>query len=319
MTTTNDIPILQRPAFFSGQQLRAADLGAVAAYHRELSWLHNRSLHNWGIATGYSVTGARGDSQVRVSTGFALDCQGHELILTSEQTIEAPAVAGNAAGEPQAYFLTVSWLDDELITAEQRAGICGTNGAVRRPETVLLRWQDPDDRVSGSPFRPGLDVVLAGVEVQACRLAAAISDAERRNAMPEEIPYVFAGQTAAGKTAWQPWPDSKDPIGYSTTVSTAAAGFGATPQYFAHVVGNRIFDVDNSQRNCVVEGYAEIANSSAAGFELRVFLPIGGWTSGLTGASAMELNPDKVVFGTGFSQKLEETLKWHVVWAGIEA
>ena len=55
-----DIPVLERPAFFDGQQLTAADLEAVQAYHRELLWLHNRGLHNWGIAFGYAVEGKRG-------------------------------------------------------------------------------------------------------------------------------------------------------------------------------------------------------------------------------------------------------------------
>lgn len=313
MTSSNDIPILTRPAFFSGQQLRAGDLDAVTTYHRELSWLHNRSLHNWGIATGYSVTGAAGEREVRVSTGFALDCQGRELILTSDRIIAVPAVAGDAKGNPAAYFLTVSWRDDVDLDAEIRGGVCATSGAVRRPEDVALRWQDPDDRSSTSAFRPGLDVVLASVEVQRCRLAVDASSAERRNAMPEAIPYVFAGQTPASQTIWRLWPDEEEPVGVACTVSTAEAGFGASPRYLAHVVGARLHTT--GERVVVIEGYPHVAAAAAAGFELRVILPEATTQEG---EGNVILNPADLVHDATFPATLQSQLGWHVVWVGVE-
>jgi len=322
MTTSNDIPILERPAFFAGQQLRASDLDAVTSYHRELSWLHNRSLHNWGIATGYSATGKTGDTQVVVSPGFALDGQGRELILIEPRTIAVPAVAGDAAGNPAPYFLTVSWLDDEGIAPEERTGVCGTKGAVRRPETVELRWQDPDDRLSASQFRPGLDVVLASVEVQSCRLSSDVSTAERRNAMPEEIPYIFAGQTVAGDTDWRFWPDdTKTPLGVMTTVSTAEAGFGSTPRYLAHIVGARLFDPSSAgepggDELVVVEGYADVTAAGTASFDLRVVLPQEGYVG--ANGSTVRLNAADVVFAQTFPDRLGKELGWHVVWVGVE-
>lgn len=314
MTEANEIPVLQRPFFFTGQQLRAGDLDAVTAYHRELSWLHNRSLHNWGIATGYAVTGAAGDSAVVISPGFALDCQGRELILTEAQTIPVPAVAGNATGGPAAYFLTASWLDDSDIDPETRVGVCGTSGAVRRPERVNLRWQDPDDRLTGSAFRPGLDVVLASVEVAGCRLAADASGAQRRNAMPEETPYIYSGQTAAGDTGWRPWPDEENPIGVVATVSTTEAGFGAPPAYHAHVVGRRLLDTDSG--DVLIDGYPHVAAAGAGSFELRVVLPMNGGSA--HDGEAVAMNPVEIVTADGFAGRLDDELNWYVMWVGIE-
>jgi hypothetical protein len=318
MTTGNDIPILSRPAFFPGQQLRAADLDAVTGYHRELSWLHNRSLHNWGIATGYTVTGAAGDGAVLVGPGYALDCQGRELIVTQPRQLTVPAVAGDAEGQPASYFLTVSWLDDADLDAETRQGTCGTSGVVRRPETADLRWQNPDDRLSESAFRPGLDVVLASVEVQRCCLAADVSAAERRNAMPEEIPYVYSGQTVAGATPWRLWPNDKQPLGVATAVSTAEAGFGGTPRYQAHVLGARIMLLGGGQfpMPVVVDGYAGISDPGSAGFELRVMLPAGGFVAAED--VAVPLNPADVVHASTFPGQLTSELAWHVVWLGVE-
>jgi LysM domain len=266
-----DIPVLERPAFFDGQQLTAADLAAVQAYHRELLWLHNRGLHNWGIAFGYAVEGKRGGTSVHVGTGYALDCRGRDLILDVEQELPVPAVAGAAGGGPQVYLLTASYADDDELEAETRAGICDTSGAVRRVEAPVLRWQDPADTTPANRYRRGIDVVLASVKVAGCALAEDASGAERRDAIPATQPYVFAGRTTAGETPWTLWPEA-DPVGVATTVTTTEAGFQATPRYFAHVVGERIAQ---TPRRLVVDGYAQVAAAGAGGFELRVILPSG--------------------------------------------
>jgi hypothetical protein len=308
-----DIPSLQRPAFFDGQQLSAADLGSVQAFHRELLWLHHRSLHNWGIATGYAMSGRRGDRTVGVQPGYALDCQGRELILAEERTVPIPAVAGASGGGPATYYLTVSYLEDADIVPEMREGTCGSSGAVRRPERPNLRWQDPDDRSAESGFRAGLDVVLGAISVEGCRLAADVSSAERRDAIPEQQPFVFAGQTPAGATQWTLWPDEEIRLGVATQVETNEAGFRATPRYQAHVVGQRVVP-PNHHEGFVVEGYAEVADATATGFELRVILPEG--TVG--GEVGLPLNPPEEVLQPEFMDELEKTLRWSVVWLGVE-
>ena len=139
-----DIPSLERPSFFDGQRLLAGDLNTTQAFHRELRWLHNRSLHNWGIAFGYAVTGKRKERTVSVQPGYALDCQGRELILAEAREIAVPPVAGNPDGGPVTYYLTASYAEDAELTPEMRAGACEASGAVRRPEQPNIRWQDTE-------------------------------------------------------------------------------------------------------------------------------------------------------------------------------
>jgi len=314
-----DIPILERPAFFDGQQLLADDLESVQAYHRELLWLHSRSLHNWGIATGYSVAGSKGESTVVLEPGFALDCQGRELILAEQLMLAVPAVAGASGGQPAIYYLTASYMDDRDISPETREGTCGTSGAVRLPEAPRIRWQDPNDRSLDSGYRRGLDVVLAGVQIQGCQLAADVSSAERRNAMPEQQPFVFAGQTPAGATQWQLWPDPKaktGSIGVSTSVSTTEAGFGSTPRYQAHVMGSRVVADQSGAPQFVFDGYAQVAGATAMGFELRVILPEGQFP--FSGQDTVPLNPRSELQKDGFTTLLEQQLGWFVVWLGVE-
>lgn len=327
MSTSTDIPVLNRPAFFDGQRLTAADLGAVQAFHRELRWLQNRALHNWGIAFGFVVTGGRGDRTVHVQPGYAIDCKGRDLILGQPREMPIPVVAGASDGGPVTYFLTASYAEDEDLTPETRTGTCGTSGAVRRPEQPILRWQDPDDRGPDSGFRHGLDVVLASISVQNCQLTEDVSGAERRDALPAQQPYVAAGQTPPGQTVWRRWPESDDAeavfVGVAATVPTTEAGFRTTPSYYAHIVGRRTFtfeqvdpDGNTGTRAAVVDGYVQVSDPTPSSFEMLAILPIGALGSEV-GQNSVTLNPP-VVLESEFPARLEQELDWYVVWIGIE-
>lgn len=314
MSNSLDIPALERPSFFDGQRLTADDLSEVQDYHRQLRWLHNRSLHNWGIAFGYAVTGVRGGRSVTVGAGYALDCKGRELVLGEALALAIPPVSGARGGGPATYYLVATYAEDEDLTPEMRKGTCGTAGAVRRPEEPLIRWVDPDEG-----FRHGIDVVLASIKVENCQLAEDISRAERRDALPAQQPYVAAGATLAGETEWRLWPNEANPIGVATTVPTNSAGFRTTPLYQAHVMGERVFEIsgagDDVRLTGVVDGYAQIRQPTAANFELVTILPLGI----ITGSSTTVLNPPQVLT-LDFLTRLREAdqLGWHVAWMGLE-
>jgi hypothetical protein len=275
MSSADDIPLLERPSFFDGQRLLAHDLAAAQAYSRELRWLHNRSLHGWGIAFGCAVAGSRRAHSVKVDTGYAIDCIGRDLVLEIPIEMPIPSVASASDGGPVTYYLTVSYAEDAQLTPITRTGACNTSGAVRRPEMPLIRWQDPSDINPPSRYRYGLDVVLASIRVLNCQLAEDVSGRERRDAVPPQQPYVAAGRTTAGETAWQLWPNDNAALGVATTVSTSGAGFQTTPRYQAHVVGERIFQAAAGGEAFIADGYTQIAQATASSFELRVILPTG--------------------------------------------
>lgn len=320
MSVNNDIPELERPAFFDGQRLTAADLTAVQSYHRELRWLHNRSLHNWGIAFGLAVTGRRGERAVRVQPGYALDCKGRDLIQSNLLELAIPPVSGDGSGGPQTYYLTISYASDADLTPETRNGSCGSSGAVRRPEEPIIRWQNPDDTSGDDRFTQGIDVVLASIKVQNCQLAADISGSERRDAVPATQPYVAAGQSKAGQTTWRLWPEEDDReryLGIITTITTTDAGFRTTPRYQAHVIGSRLVTLvrDNEEFQFVIDGYTQVLNASAGSFDLVMTLP-----PGLIGDTL--LNPPEALneeLLARLSHNTEEgDLGWYVVWMGVE-
>ena len=108
-----DIPELERITFFPGQRLHAEDLTDVQTVDRELRWLHNRSLHTWGIGLGFVVAGDAGASAVTIEPGYGLDCAGREIILTEPRLRPIPAVAGDKDGKPVEFFLTAEYQADD--------------------------------------------------------------------------------------------------------------------------------------------------------------------------------------------------------------
>jgi hypothetical protein len=313
MSEKSSIPVLERPAFFDGQRLTAADLSAVQSNHRELRWLHNRALHNWGIAFGYEVSGKRGERSVSLKPGYALDCEGRDLILSETREEAIPAVTG-----PKTYYLTASYAEDEDLTPTTRQGLCDTSGAVRRPEEPIIQWKDPNS----SDYDHGLDIVLASIEVENCQLKADVSSTERRDAVPAQQPYVAAGQTAAGETEWELWETSADAdgntqvVGVKATVSTTSAGFRTTPRYMAHITGPRVLEVirDNEPVTFVADGYTDIDQATPFSFEIRMAMP-----QALIGDIFM--NPN-LVLTKEFVDRLKQTgddgFGWTVVWLGVE-
>ena len=293
------IPLLERPAFFDGQRLTAADLSEASGYSALLRQLHNRALHGWGVVVGLAVTGARGARSVQVSPGLALDCTGRELPLPAPTEIAVPPVAKTGKS-----FLVISGVDDADLAAEPRSGVCGTEGAVRLDDVPLVRWLDATGK-GDVRVRFGYDVVLAEATISACKLKDDV-DLGARQQLPDEQPYVAAGQTPVGTTRWRWWPDDNDRAGVVTTVSTAEAGFRTTPSYQARLGGDRQYGAD------VYDGICHIIQPNAKSFDFCVVLPT---LAHVSGAFLGALNPD---LSDGVESILGGDLNWRVVWMGVE-
>src|SRR5688572_32733272 len=100
MSMIDQLQFLERLRFFDGQRLLAADLQDVDTLHRELRELHNRSLHQPGVGSGFAVTGAPGDREVSIGPGYAIDAAGREIVHTRTRVEPIPPVPGDAEGNP---------------------------------------------------------------------------------------------------------------------------------------------------------------------------------------------------------------------------
>jgi len=167
------IPQLERIVFYSGELLTADDLTALDDNNRQLRWLHNRSLHNWGIGFGLDVQGSRGDTSVTVNPGYAVDSSGREIILSNPVKQPIPAVSG-----PATYYLVANYVDDanEPVEEQRSATACSPGGAVRLSNAPAILWKTSNLLILG------LDVVLAQVSIQNCVLSQPPSGAARRYA-----------------------------------------------------------------------------------------------------------------------------------------
>ena len=80
---------LERLNYFYGRLLSAEDLTAEQNYFIEKQQLHNRYLHGWGVVSGLGVREQNGG--IVVDPGVAIDCAGHELVLTAPTLVAIPS------------------------------------------------------------------------------------------------------------------------------------------------------------------------------------------------------------------------------------
>ena len=131
----------ERPAFFEGQILAAADLTSAVDYGRGQAARHERYLHDWGIAEGLELTTAPDSSgqyvDVTLNPGLAIDGTGREIIVpTSVLLSTAEFFIANGAS-PQAatnYPILLHGLDTSPPAAILTTGACGPGGQPARTE-----------------------------------------------------------------------------------------------------------------------------------------------------------------------------------------
>lgn len=257
MTIMNGTQFVERIQFFNGERLFASDLQDLESFNREMRWLHNQSLHQPGVGSGYAVSGKRGDREVTITPGYALDSLGREIILTETDVEPVPPVADNGAGASAFYDLTVSYPDDSgLKPSETRAGICLPQGVVRLREEPVFCWVrlgddglQPVDLGLKDRIHKGLMIVLARIEVFNCQLKQPISVAQRRNARPAKQPHIASDRHLA--QSWTLKGPRRSvtvdagkltivPLQFIATVDTTIGNFSAIPSYTARLVHERV-------------------------------------------------------------------------------
>jgi len=317
----------ERVQFFDGQRLFASDLQDLEQFNREMRRLHNQSLHQPGVASGYAVSGNRDDRQVTIQPGYAIDAMGREIVLTEPLVLQVPPVASDAVGRPIYYDLVVSYPADAELT-ENRAGVCVSRGAVRLKEAPVFCWIEltPSDDPPGatalgadrsaklagpkSQIEQGLLIRLARAEVLNCKLNQPLSIAQRRNARPVQQPYTFAGNTEVGKSVWallaQQSPES---ISLKLSVNTSAARFRSAPRYFAHVIGDRRVTWGDPGKTStrVLDGFGRSEAIEAASFEFHLVIPRMFFE---TGEDLAQIGAQLIT-----SNSLSN---WYVEWLGVE-
>lgn len=329
MSIIGSTQYLERIQFFNGERLFAADLQSLEAFNREMRWLHNQSLHQAGVGSGFQVTGNVGDRQVTISPGYALDSCGREIVLTENQVLAIPPIADNGAGGPAFYDLTVSYPDDSQLTAvETRQGICVPAGVISLREAPAFCWvrlsddasnHQPVDQRLKDRINKALYLVLAQVQIFNCQLKQPVSTTPRRNARPPVPPRVACGRER--NPNWQAGSlgfgtTSNDavlvaPLGtyyFTGTADTSAGGFQSTPNYTARLVGPRQFTFTPpgaTSQPFIMDALISIPADSTltpTGFSIQIF-PVVAAPNGTPAASDIA----------------NAVNQWTVGWMGVES
>lgn len=289
------VPTLERVTFFSGELLTADDLTTLDTNNEALRWLHNATLHNWGVGYGLDVTGKRGATSVTVNPGYAIDSDGREIILSQSTSVPIPAVPGASSGGAATYYLVADYVDDADEPAEEQrsATACGPGGAVRLSNDPAILWK------TSAQLTSGIDIVLCAASIQNCVLAADVSMAVRRSSAFATSPFVAAGTIAAKDIKWTLWEESGKRIGFTATVDTSAASFQSTPSYSVQVIGGRLLGSKD-----VIVDVVSIAKGSPTGFTLQVALP----------ELHTDVNPSSLS-----ASDLVNKLGWEISWMGVES
>lgn len=318
MAIVGETQFLERIQFFNGERLFATDLQTLEAFNREMRWLHNQSLHQPGVGSGYAVAGSVGDRQVTISPGYALDSLGREIILTETLTEPIPPVADNGSGGSVFYLLTVSYpADADLKSSETRAGICSQPGVVRLREEPVFCWVRLNDNdTNRQPVDPnlklritkGLFIVLGQIEVFNCKLKQPVSSVQRRNAVPAKQPRIACGVESApnwqGDPATTLLPDLSQigSVTLTADIHTAGGSFQGIPCYVARIMGPRFFP-DGNNNPTFTDALIDLPTSPAptpTDFTVRIF-PF----------TASQSTAPVITVG--------DVIKaWQVAWMGIE-
>ncbi|HVY92160.1 MAG TPA: hypothetical protein VHA14_05410 [Bryobacteraceae bacterium] len=324
--TLSSTPI-ERIQFFNGQRLLASDLQDLEQFNRAMRCLHNLTLHQAGVGSGYAVTGNKGDSQIIVQPGYAIDSRGQEIVLTNTTALQVPPVANDGRGNAVYYDLVVSYpADSDLKETETRDGIYVSRAAVRLREAPVFCWAElvPTSDPTGSPsalsadrkaklaalnqdIESGNRIRLARAEVLNCQLNQPLSVAERRNARPALQPFISAGNTAALANTWTATPT---PLGItvSLSVDTSAAQFRSAPRYFANVVGDRSVQITINAvtSTLLLDGFVRVDSPAVTGFTMSLLIP----------AILIDRNLDLTKIAAALPAALKN---WYVVWMGVES
>lgn len=116
---------IKRLRYFDNQFLVEADFTVEQKYHLDMRRRLNRALHTFGIAEGLEVAKS-GNKTVTVRPGTALDRDGREIIVETDQVINLPAQA--PAGET--IFIAIAY--QEKDTDPSKTGIPGNTRVTER-------------------------------------------------------------------------------------------------------------------------------------------------------------------------------------------
>jgi hypothetical protein len=155
---------LERPTFFDGQYVAAADLTAIVDHDQQHAARHSRLLHDWGIADGLTLKmkTSGSTSYVEVQKGMAIDGTGREVIVPGRTRLSESLFAqiNSASTQPGAsYPVFLRGKDGPAPQPVVAPAACNTNG---QPTRVDETFEITFGHIGDASLEPPSPDVTAG-------------------------------------------------------------------------------------------------------------------------------------------------------------
>lgn len=146
--------LVQRPRFFEGQILGAADLADGLEYARSQQARHHRLVHEWGIADGLALVASRAPGGpfviVKLTAGLALDGTGREIVVPEDVTLDEKLFnrSNVVVGDPDALYPVLLAGADSPTLPRPVSHSCTVAQASRTVESYKLSFGAPGDEAA---------------------------------------------------------------------------------------------------------------------------------------------------------------------------
>jgi hypothetical protein len=150
--------MIARPAFYDGEVLPAADLGATVDYARDQMARHARCSHGWGIVRGLELTSksammATNQSYaiVTVTAGLAVDGTGREIIVPADVQLDPNDFLSQVNPQPDPatlYPVFLSGVDQPAPASSSLSGFCDSAQSTRMQENYNTSYGGPGAELS---------------------------------------------------------------------------------------------------------------------------------------------------------------------------
>ena len=186
---------VKRPNYFTHQLLLEQDFKDEQSYHIEMRRRLNRLFHSWGVLEGLEVQ-KKGEHDITITPGIALDREGREIVLLSPLTRDLSAWSRDSHA-----FVTAAYDEGWQEADHHSAG--GVEGYTRVSEIPKIN----EEKVA--PPKDGALITLAKVSINDAGHVHHIdmSPSVRKSAMPANpgagwvrLPFepVHLGKKSAG-------------------------------------------------------------------------------------------------------------------------
>lgn len=266
---------LQRLRYWQGQALLSRDFRDQDRLDARRRELHNRALHDLpGVVTWHPEAGkfglevtpqAEGKPGFTVSCGVAYDCAGRLLLLQQARDVDPPTTRATLVLQARQ-----AASGSTCCCTVPDAGCATPHGAALENDVELTwRTQDSLEAIQG--------VLLARVVVDG--ESVNLDDTfQPRSARSLARARLARGETVRGNTPWERWeidePDgqgglTKRVVGVQTHIDTSAAGFTATPNYFATLTSP---GWDLAKTEFAPAFFPQVAEPTVDGFIFRLLM-----------------------------------------------